>query len=84
MAVSRDAFALQTVLSVLHSLGFERSQAKAVEATFLDFGRADKGKGKQGAHADEAEAALAAGVSYFQVRRRILSFASLPSSKRSS
>ncbi|GAA5843159.1 hypothetical protein JCM9279_001879 [Rhodotorula babjevae] len=72
MAVSRDAFALQTVLSVLHSLGFERSQAKAVEATFLDFGRAaksdDKGKGKQGSDGDEAEAALAAGVSYFQDR----------------
>lgn len=74
MAISRDAFALSTVLSVLHSLGWERSQAKAVEETFLVLGGAkgdDKGKGRQDDPAvkvDAAQTALEAGVSYFQVR----------------
>lgn len=35
MSVSRDAFALSTVLSVLHSLGWDRVHARAVEGAFL-------------------------------------------------
>ncbi|BGP50450.1 hypothetical protein JCM10450v2_006369 [Rhodotorula kratochvilovae] len=75
--LSRDAFALWTVLSVLHSLGWERGHARAVERTFLTPGSDGEGLGEKDAGEDErknadevdaAQAALEAGVDYFQDR----------------
>ncbi|GJN92389.1 hypothetical protein Rhopal_005419-T1 [Rhodotorula paludigena] len=83
-ALSRDAFALSTVLIVLHALGWERVHARGVEKTFLTPGAAElaaSGKGKKedglGAQPDEgvardevdpAQAALEAGLDFFQDR----------------
>ncbi|GAA5825298.1 hypothetical protein JCM3770_000903 [Rhodotorula araucariae] len=75
--ISRDAFALSTVLSVLHSLGWERVHARAVERTFLTPGESDGSGAKKDDGEDErkaadevdaAQAALEAGVDYFQDR----------------
>ncbi|BGO93657.1 hypothetical protein NBRC10512_002907 [Rhodotorula toruloides] len=79
-SISRDAFALSTVLSVLHSLGWERVHARAVEKTFLTPGSGADAGGKAGDglkkedgeeridEVDAAQAALEAGIEFFQDR----------------
>ncbi|BGP26569.1 hypothetical protein JCM10295v2_005522 [Rhodotorula toruloides] len=79
-SISRDAFALSTVLSVLHSLGWERVHARAVEKTFLAPGSGADASGKAGDalkkedgeeridEVDAAQAALEAGIEFFQDR----------------
>lgn len=82
-SISRDAFALSTVLSVLHSLGWERVHARAVEKTFLTPGSGADASGKAGDglkkedgeeridEVDAAQAALEAGIEFFQVSRAL-------------
>ncbi|GAA5867809.1 hypothetical protein JCM3774_005860 [Rhodotorula dairenensis] len=77
MSVSRDAFALSTVLSVLHSLGWDRVHARAVEGAFLaDRDSQDGLKQEDGEPsvlaavdpADGVRSALERGLDFFQDR----------------
>lgn len=76
MSVSRDAFALSTVLSVLHTLAWDRMHARAVETAFLDSSE-DVAALKQEDveplvvgtdRLDSARAALERGLDFFQDR----------------
>ncbi|BGP57136.1 hypothetical protein JCM8202v2_004776 [Rhodotorula sphaerocarpa] len=76
MSVARDAFALSAVLSVLHSLAWDRVHARAVEAAFLvtsgevvGLKQADVEPLVAGAEqSDLARAAIERGLEFFQDR----------------
>ncbi|GAA5991720.1 hypothetical protein JCM10908_001110 [Rhodotorula pacifica] len=77
MSVSRDAFALSTVLSVLHSLGWDRVHARAVEGAFLADKDSNDGLKQEeiepnvlvaADRSDQARSALERGLDFFQDR----------------